>query len=164
MQEKDIMFSILSEDTQDEAKKLFNEAIDLGVEFKLQRDVRSGSLENLMPQDFLEDLPEDGQSAEAVLAEFKQRFLPYSYNFASPHFMGFPDAGNSIAAISGNIMADFLQQNLINQSFCSPVGTFAEMAVVRWMREVVGYTNPATITDIFDTGGVITDPDRKSVV
>jgi L-2,4-diaminobutyrate decarboxylase len=70
--------------------------------------------------------------------------------------MGFPDAGNAVAGIAGNITADLLQQNLINQSFCSPSGTFAEIAVVRWLREIVGYTNPEQVTDIFDVGGVIT--------
>ena len=70
--------------------------------------------------------------------------------------MGFPDAGNSIAAMTGSLTADLLQQNLINQSFCSPSGTFAEISVIRWLRDVVGYSNPEEVNDIFDIGGIVT--------
>lgn len=148
--------NFLTESNKDLARELFINAIDEGLNFKLQEDVRTGDFSQLKAEDFIDALPEAGQPIETVQKEFNDRFLPYCYNFASPNFMGFPDAGNSIAAIAGNITADFLQQNLINQSFCSPSGTFAEISVIRWLREVVGYTNPEQVNDIFDVGGVIT--------
>lgn len=148
--------SFLSSGNKGIARDLFINAIDEGLEFKLQEDVRKGDFSHLKPEDFIDTLPEKGQSVSAVQKEFNERFLPYCYNFASPNFMGFPDAGNSIAAIVGNLTTDFLQQNLINQTFCSPSGTFAEIAVVRWLREIVGYTNPEQVNDIFDVGGVVT--------
>ncbi|MER5281015.1 hypothetical protein ABT025_35525 [Streptomyces sp. NPDC002809] len=48
------------------------------------------------------------------------------------------------------------QQNLINQSFCSPSGTMAEIAVIRWLRELIGYpTMPACeVTSVWEAGGV----------
>jgi L-2,4-diaminobutyrate decarboxylase len=147
---------ILSEDTSQEAKMHFSRAIDAGIEFKMQPNVRQGDLNDLNDQRLIDEIPLDGKSLDAVMQEFEERFLPYCYNFSSPQFMGFPDAGNSIAAITGNIYADFLQQNMINQSFCSPSGTFAEISVIRWLREVVGYQNKKTIDDIFDVGGLIT--------
>lgn len=147
---------ILSEDTAKEAVRAFERAIKTGVEFKLQKDVRKGDISSLKPENLIDEIPMEGKPLDEVMDEFNERFLPYCYNFASPNFMGFPDAGNSIAAITGNILADFLQQNLINQSFCSPSGTFAEIAVIRWLREVVGYKNPKNINDIFDAGGIIT--------
>jgi L-2,4-diaminobutyrate decarboxylase len=148
--------TFLNDENKEAARELFEKAIDTGINFKLQKEVRKGSFDDLKAESFIEDLPQDGQSIEAVQKEFDERFLPYCYNFASPNFMGFPDAGNSIAAITGSITADFLQQNIINQSFCSPSGTFAEISVIRWLREIVGYTNPDQVNDVFDVGGVIT--------
>lgn len=138
------------------AREVFLRAIDTGLDFKLQDDVRQGDTSKLEYEDFLDDIPEHGLSIEEVQEEFRKRFLPYCYNFASTKFMGFPDAGNSIAAIAGSLTADFLQQNLINQSFCSPSGTYAEISVIRWLREVVGYKNPDRVSDVFDVGGIIT--------
>lgn len=152
----DYKSKILSEETAEEAIKAFERAIKTGVNFKLQKDVRIGDIEYLKAENLIDDIPMEGKSLDKVIDEFNDRFLPFCYNFASPNFMGFPDAGNSIAALTGNILADFLQQNLINQSFCSPSGTFAEISVIRWLREVVGYENPAEVNDIFDAGGVIT--------
>lgn len=146
----------LTGDNSEYAKSAFTRAVDLGIDFKLQSDVRKEKIDDLISSNFIDPLPQDGKTLEEVQDEFEKRFLPYCYNFASPNFMGFPDAGNSIAAISGNITADFLQQNLINQSFCSPTGTFAEISVIRWLREIVGYDNPERVNDIFDVGGVIT--------
>ncbi|MEI6711836.1 MAG: hypothetical protein WCK88_06755 [bacterium] len=55
-------------------------------------------------------------------------------------------------------MKDFLQQNLINQSFCSPSATFVEIAVIRWLREYIGYQNTPdeAIDNIFEVGGIVT--------
>ncbi len=123
----------LTGDNSEYAKSAFTRAVDLGIDFKLQSDVRKEKIDDLISSNFIDPLPQDGKTLEEVQDEFEKRFLPYCYNFASPNFMGFPDAGNSIAAISGNITADFLQQNLINQSFCSPTGTFAEISVISLM-------------------------------
>lgn len=148
--------TFLTDSNRNLARELFVSAIDNGIAFKLQEEVRKGDFSQLKPETFIDELPEEGMPVKDVQQEFSERFLPYSYNFASPNFMGFPDAGNSIAAITGNLTADFLQQNLINQSFCSPSGTFAEISVIRWLREIVGYDNPSKVNDIFDVGGVIT--------
>jgi L-2,4-diaminobutyrate decarboxylase len=151
-----IEVNFLSADTRHEAERIFNDAISTGLNFKLQENVRSADIDKLQPANFIDEIPENGKSISAVQKEFYDRFLPYCYNFASPRFMGFPDAGNSIAAIAGNITADFLQQNLINQSFCSPSGTFAEISVIRWLRSIVGYKNTTKVQTVFQVGGIIT--------
>lgn len=51
--------------------------------------------------------------------------------------------------ISGAIFTDLLQQNLINSSFCAPIATFMEIAVIKWLRELVGY-NIKPIKNIYD--------------
>lgn len=146
----------LNENTKNDARDVFVDAVDRGIHFKLQDQVRSGDIEKLIPNDLIEPMPIEGSDLQVIEKQFNDQVLPYCYNFASSNFMGFPDAGNSIAAIAGNITADFMQQNLINQSFCSPSGTFVEMSVIRWLREVVGYDNPDEVNDIYDVGGVIT--------
>ncbi|MBU1070843.1 DegT/DnrJ/EryC1/StrS family aminotransferase [Patescibacteria group bacterium] len=96
-----------------------------------------------------------GKNPDKILKEFERDILPYCTNFSSPNFMGFPDSGNSVAALGGGMLYNFLQQNLINQSFCGPSATFVEIAVIQWLREIVGYKN-IKVNDIWDVGGVIT--------
>ncbi len=152
----DMLEKFISEDSKGEAREAFMRAVDAGLDFKVQKRVRQEQINDLPPEQFIDVMPEEGKSIDEVQQEFANRFLPYSYNFASPNFMGFPDAGNSIAAIAGSITADLLQQNLINQSFCSTSATFAEIAVIKWLREIVGYDTSPAINSVFDAGGVIT--------
>ncbi len=67
----------------------------------------------------------------------------------------FPDAGNSVSGLVWSVLSDFLQQNLINQSFCAPVATFIEIATISWLRSIVGYKG-WKINDIDDVWGIIT--------
>lgn len=146
---------ILSGKNRTKATRYFYKAVDLGVNFKMQQKVAA---KYLLPKDGLKLLtpfPKKGMTLDKLMEEFKEEILPYCSNFSSTQFMGFPDAGNSVAAITGSILFNFLQQNLINQSFCGPSATFIEIAVLRWLREVVGYKN-YPIKDVWDVGGVIT--------
>ena len=147
---------ILSTDNTEYAKRIFYEAIDIGIDFKLTPNVRTKKISAIEPMSFTKKMPECGMPIEEVMHDFADNLLPYCYNFSSPNFMGFPDAGNSIAAITGALTSDFLQQNLINQSFCSPSGTYAEIEVIRWLREILGYEEIKETKDIFDAGGVVT--------
>jgi L-2,4-diaminobutyrate decarboxylase len=154
---KDRNYTILNNQSSASARKHFDTAIDLGINFKLRSKVRKSQItEDHMNKIMLSAIPEDGKTLDQVIEEFKEDILPYCYNFSSTRFMGFPDAGNSIAGITGALIADFLQQNLINQSFCSPTGTLVEISVIRWLREIVGYNNNENVASVFDVGGIIT--------
>jgi L-2,4-diaminobutyrate decarboxylase len=147
---------ILEPGNADQVERLLRQVIRDGLRFKLQNEV---SREVLKPGDeeaFIEKFPEKGVSVEELINEFRERFLPYCTNFGSPQFMGFPDAGNSVAAIAGGIAELLVNQNLINQSFCSPVGTMAEISVIQWLRETVGYDVRSEVKGISDVGGIIT--------
>jgi len=146
---------ILNKNNNQEARKFFKKIVDIGTEFKIQDKVTGRHLSIEKGKKLITKFPEEGEPLEEVLQEFVNKILPYCTNFTSPNFMGFPDAGNSVAAIGGALLYNFLQQNLINQSFCGPSATFVEIAVVQWLREVVGYRNHE-INDIWDVGGVIT--------
>lgn len=147
---------ILNKNNTKKVNNLLKEAIDIGMFFKLQNNTNEKYLDMNKGLHLVKQLPKNGMPLSKVLKEFKNIFLPYCTNFSSPLFMGFPDAGNSVAAIMGSIISDFLQQNLINQTFCAPSATFLEISVIRWFREVIGYKNIKNVKNIWDVGGVVT--------
>lgn len=147
--------NILNNENAEEAKKIFQDIVEMGTNFKLEDKIFE---KKFYPEEIdkeLSELPIDGKDMNEIIKTIKGKILPYCTNFSSSKFMGFPDAGNSISGISGAILTDFLQQNLINSSFCSPIGTYLEMAVIQWLRTIVGYKN-GKIEDINDVGGIIT--------
>lgn len=145
---------ILNEETKDYAKGCFEKAIEMGIDFKLQENFRK-KLFDKEKRNQLFEMPKKSKELEEVMADFEKDIIPYCSNFGSKKFVGLPDAGNSIAGISGTILSDFLQQNLINSTFCAPIATYMEIATIRWLREVVGYTNKE-VNNIWDVGGIIT--------
>lgn len=145
---------ILNNGNKTYAKKCLDEIIDIGLEFKLQENFREKHIsKNMMKKIF--EMPVNITKLEDIITFTKEQILPYCSNFGTEKFMGFPDAGNSIAGISGAVLSDFLQQNLINSSFCAPIATYMEIAVIRWLREIVGYTN-SEVNNIWNVGGIIT--------
>lgn len=148
------MDKILNSNNKENVKKELKKIVDIGVDFKCKKNFVDERFSSNQIEKLLET-PKEGCNLEDLICYFKENILPYCSNFSSTNFMGFPDAGNSIAGLSGAIMSDFLQQNLINSSFCAPIATYLEIAVIKWLREVVGYTIKP-INNIFDVGGIIT--------
>ena len=62
--------------------------------------------------------------------------------------VGFPDAGNSISGILGAILSDFMQQNLINETFCAPIATHMEIAVIQALRQYAGFSTKEPVKKI----------------
>lgn len=148
--------SIFNNETREVAEDFFEEILKIGSDFKLQETFRKSVESPLeLKNKIIKELDAEGQKLSEILSEFTHTILPDCSNFSSSAFMGFPDSGNSIAGIGGALMSDFLQQNLINQSFCAPSATFVEIAVLEWLRKTVGY-NVAEISDIWDVGGIVT--------
>lgn len=145
---------ILNNGNKTYAKKCLDEIVDIGLEFKLQKNFREKHISKNMIKKIFE-MPVNITKLEDIITFTKEQILPYCSNFGTEKFMGFPDAGNSIAGISGAVLSDFLQQNLINSSFCAPIATYMEIAVIRWLREIVGYTN-IEVNNIWNVGGIIT--------
>lgn len=146
---------ILNKKNSNYSKEYLKKIVDICVDFKLQDNVNKNSLDSLKLEKILKKIPINGKNLEDTLKEFEKNLLPYCTNFSSNNFMGFPDSGNSVAAMGGAIFSELLQQNLINHSFCGPSATFAEITVIQWLREVVGY-KINKIKNIQDVGGVIT--------
>lgn len=150
----------LTPENKESVKSILEEVISIGIDFKTKTSVKDSHLViSEQAKNIVTALRDDGESFPEILDDFKANILPYCTNFSSENFMGFPDAGNSIAAIAWAILKDFLQQNLINQSFCSPSATFVEIAVIRWLREVIWYENniqSENIKNVFEVGWIIT--------
>lgn len=148
------MKDVLCENNKEIAKKCFEEAINIGIDFKINNKVKEKEINKEQLEEFLK-LPIDSNNVENVLDYFKKNIIPYCTNFSNSKFMGFPDAGNTISGITGAILSDFMQQNMINSTFCAPIATYMEISVIKWLRELVGYKTKA-INNIFDVGGIIT--------
>lgn len=103
----------------------------------------------------LEGIPNNFTKLNEVIEEFVDK-IEFSTNFSSFKFLGFPDAGNSQAGIIAGIIEVFLQQNLINSSFCAPYATKIEIETIRWMREILGY-ELRDYDNISDIGGAVTN-------
>lgn len=145
--------------SRQEVLKLLHRIVDIGVDFKTSEEVyqrRPGPCE--LRDQLVRDLPEQAQSVEAVVRELLDTVLPASVNMASPRFQGFGDTGADTAAVAAAVVALFAQQNLINQSFCSPAATMTEIAVLRWFRDLLGYANPPVeqVRTVWDVGGIVT--------
>ena len=148
--------SYLNNNNKHEALENFRKIIDLGVQFKFRNKIaESASFDELMKV-FNETIPDAGMGMDQILSLLEEKVLPYSTNFSSPYAMAFPDAGNSIAAISGSLLSDLINQNLINWKPCAPVGTVIEVIVLNWLRKLVGFPYIENPQSPMDVGGMIT--------
>ncbi|MFI1367171.1 pyridoxal phosphate-dependent decarboxylase family protein [Streptomyces griseochromogenes] len=145
--------------SRDETAELLTKAVNLGLDFKLQPEVFLERIPSVEARDrLISSFPVNPGTVEDALAEFAETMLPLCKNEASPQFLGFGDTGDDVGALTGGVLALLTQQNLINQSFDSPSATFIEATALRWLRELIGYTNPQVedLKTVLDFGGVIT--------
>ncbi|MFE1596829.1 pyridoxal phosphate-dependent decarboxylase family protein [Nocardia sp. NPDC058705] len=138
---------------------LLHRAVDIGLQFKARPEIFGRRSSTREIRDLLvTELPVQPMTGEEVLAEFVDHVLPLCKNEASPRFMGFGDTGDDQLALMGSALAVLTQQNMINQSFDSPSATFVEIAVLRWLRDLLGYVNPPVdaVNTVWDVGGMVT--------
>jgi len=141
-------------ENQQKALDFFTQVLDIGINFKSQPEVRHSQVENPATQSF-GPMPEDGMSCKELLECF-HKIAQHSTNFASPKFMGFPDAANSIPALASAILVPFINQNMCNQDIQAPAASFVEMEVVHWLRHQLGFQVPSEYTTVTEIGGIMT--------
>ena len=144
----------INNDNKDKCKKILNEVVNNGIDFKVDQKFLKKIFKKEKKDDLLK-ISKNGVEIEKLVTLFNNDIMPYCSNFSNEKFMSFPDAGNSIAGLVGSIYADLLQQNLINSTFCAPIATYIEIAVINCLRKVLGYTT-SKINNIWDVGGIIT--------
>jgi glutamate/tyrosine decarboxylase-like PLP-dependent enzyme len=108
-------------------------------------------------------LPKVGlDSIEALVFEMDSLVNTYSINQSTVNFMAFPESGNSKAAVAASMLIPLWNQNLISVDKSAPVGTFIEVQVIEWLRQLVGYRCEATVSaenigGVAATGGVMSN-------
>lgn len=106
-------------------------------------------------------LPHEGVTFETVLAEVNDVVARYAIGQGHPRYLAFPDSGNALGALAGNLLSPLLNQNLIAVDRSAPSATFVEAQVIEWLRELVGYpVAPLTelrgvkdVSGLWTTGG-----------
>lgn len=139
----------------DDAVRYLTDVVRAGVEFKQRKQFLPPASPDQLAAIATEPLPEKGTDADALLDELRLAYLPLMPNFSSPMFMGFPDSGNNIAAIAGALLGQLVNVNMINSTFCSQGATEMEIALIRWLRELIGYeVSPEAPNSSLEVGGV----------
>lgn len=123
-------------------KKLFYKIIDICFDFINGKD-RNHKVINYEKTDFFktrmsEPLPTNGIEYNEV--EELLRFIgKYSISQSDLNYLAFPDSGNSIPGLIGDIYSKFINQNLIAFDRSAPIATFLEIQLLEWLRELIGY-------------------------
>jgi L-2,4-diaminobutyrate decarboxylase len=147
---RDSAHALLRGEPAEENRAFLEAILDLGMRFasgevRGRRPLVYAEPEQLA-EAVAEPLPRGGLELDELAASLAG-IARYSIAQGDPHYLAFPDAGNSVAAIGADLLATFLNQNLIAVDRSAPVGTFVEAQVILWLRELIGYTAP-TLTEI----------------
>jgi L-2,4-diaminobutyrate decarboxylase len=153
MNEQPLYF--LNSENRVAVEALLADVLRVGLDFKVRHQVNHFQGVDDLIQKYVVDLPVEGCDTAQVIQSIEE-MLGDSINFSSSMFMGFPDAGNSVAGLMGSLIESMCQQNLINSDFCARAATFVEISTVRWLRELVGYSIPDQLCGVEDVGGVAT--------
>ena len=108
-------------------------------------------------------LPIQGMaSVDTLIHDMNKLVNKYSINQSTVNFMAFPEAGNSKAAVAASMLIPLWNQNLISVDKSGPIGTFIEVQVIEWLRQIVGYDCAPTVSaenigGVAATGGVMSN-------
>lgn len=117
----------LNEETKEEAEYLLNNVITSCINWKI-------SNKNVKKKYIISKkmtlIPKKETDLDEIIKYLFDN-IEYNTNFSSQKFMGFPDSGNSLAGLIGNIFEVFLQQNMINETICAPFATQIELETIQ---------------------------------
>jgi len=81
--------------------------------------------------------PQVGSPSEEVLAEFRDRVAPMTFNAQFPGAFSYFTPPPLAMSIGGEVLAQWLHQG-VDVWHAGPIGAFVEEEVVCWLRDVVG--------------------------
>lgn len=127
-----------------EQREFLQSVLEVGIEF-LEGDVRDDRVLRYAPLEelkaaFAEPLPEEGTGFGELLALLRDRVAAHSVAQSDFRYLAFPDTGNSVAGLGADIVAGFLNQNLIAVDRSAPAATMVEAQLLLWLRDLVGYS------------------------
>jgi len=149
--------------------EFLSRTLQLGLDF-IEGQVRDGKVVKYLPEEELRrklacDLPQTGLSLDEVLHELEENVVRYSIAQGDIRYLAFPDTGNAVAGVAADILSAFLNQNLIAFDRSAPSGTFVEMELIQWLRQLAGYRYvPIDVPELTlaDLGGVWTSGGNMS--
>lgn len=123
-------------------KKLLNQTIDLGLDF-INGKTRNHKVLNYKEPEFFkkildQPLPQKSKSYKKCL-DLLEKIGKYSISQSDLNYLAFPDSGNSLGGMMGEIYSKFLNQNLIAVDRSAPISTFIEIQLIEWFRQLIGY-------------------------
>jgi glutamate/tyrosine decarboxylase-like PLP-dependent enzyme len=96
--------------------------------------------------------PPRGVAADAVLAAFRDRIAPLTFNAHHPGAFSYFTPPPLAMSVGGDVLAGWLQQG-VDVWHAGPVGAFVEEEVTGWLRDLVGM--PAGSWGVLTSGGVM---------
>lgn len=143
-------------ENQEKTNLFFNELIKDLTHFKASSSEEPIAFDTKLFHDILyKNVPCKSLNIADTYTLFKEDFLQYCQNPSSKMFLGFPYSGNSIAGVTGAIISDFLNINLVDYKLSEAL-TCCEIQTILWLRQIVGYSNVPTVKSIYDVGGIST--------
>lgn len=107
-------------------------------------------------------IPQSGTSFEALVADIRANVLPGAIHQHHKAYLAFPDKGSLAPAQYAAMLAAVTNQNLIGEDKSAPTGTYIEMLVITWLRQLIGFAendffpkNALELGGAFVPGGVM---------
>ena len=145
--------------TTEHEKNILKKCLELGMNFVLndKEKVLNYYSENEIIKRFKDKIPIRGALLTEVVDEFKKKIMDGSVRQSSSRYLAFPDSGNAISALAADIISCFINQNLIATTKSAPTGTFAEIQVIQWLRELIGFPIIKNFPEsALEVGGIVT--------
>ncbi len=140
-------------------KDMLRQCLEVGMNFILDNESK---VLNYYPEDqirnrFTDKIPSVGKGMDEIMKEFQSKILDGSIHQSSKNYLAFPDSGNAISALAADILISFTNQNLIATTKSAPTATFAEMQVIQWLRQLIGFPEAEDFPEnALKVGGVMT--------
>lgn len=121
--------------------------MDHGFDGPVSPDLEPGEVLDRLPS----QPPDEGESADAVLEDFKQVILPGVTHWNDPRFFGYFPCNHSGPGILGDLLSAGLGVNAMSWA-TSPAATELEIGMMRWLGQMIGLPWPGCIQDTASTG------------
>jgi aromatic-L-amino-acid/L-tryptophan decarboxylase len=137
--------------------EVWNEALDWLFDRAMERPIHPESYPDSRRRFFgptgePAPAPVDGRSAATVLATFRDRVAPMTFNAQHPGAFSYFTPPPLAMSIGGEVLAQWLHQG-VDVWHAGPVGAFVEEEVVRWLRDLVGFAGSGW--GVLTSGGVM---------
>jgi glutamate/tyrosine decarboxylase-like PLP-dependent enzyme len=136
--------SFMSEDLSAEHERLGLAVVEIIKSYARTLDhraVASKASPDELEKLFDETLPIEGVGASEILERFERDIAPHAMGIPSPRYYGLFNPTPLPLAVWADALASAINQNLAAWRN-SPPASIIEARVLRWLCELIGYTNP----------------------